>query len=318
MRSSVDDRAARRRLLPIFLTLIAVVALAVFVAGCGDDDKSDEGATSETTAAKFDPSTVQEDPAVAEQVPADVKEKGTLVVATDASYPPNEFIAEDGKTIIGMDADMAQALGNTMGLKVELQNATFDAILPGIAAGKYDVGMSSFTDTKEREQTVDMVTYLLAGTGFYTQAEGGTQISGLDDLCGLTIAVERGTTQADDGEAQSKKCVKDGKDPVKVDTFNDQNAANLAVTSKKAQIGMADSPVAAYIVKQSDGKLVKTGEDYGEAPYGIALDKGSELTPVVLAAMQSLISNGYYEKILATWGLSDEAIDEPKINDGIE
>jgi polar amino acid transport system substrate-binding protein len=313
-----SDRGSRwRGLLATAVALIVVAALALALAGCGDDDEGEEGATG-ATAATFDPSTVTEDPAVAAQVPADVKEEGTLTVATDASYPPDEFIAEDGKTIIGMDPDMAQALGNTMGLEVKLINATFDSILPGIAAEKYDLGMSSFTDTKEREQTVDMVTYMVAGTGFYTQADGGTEISGLADLCGLTIAVERGTTQADDGEAQSQKCVKADDEPVKVDTFNDQNGANLAVTSKRAEIGMADSPVAAYIVKQSDGKLKSTGKDYGEAPYGIALDKGSELTPVVLAAVKSLIANGHYEAILAAWGLENQAIDEPKVNDGIE
>ncbi len=317
-----SDRAGAgrgRRLLTLLLTLIATAALALALTGCGDDDEGEEGATGATgQTATFDPSTVKEDPEVSAQVPADVKDKGTLTVATDASYPPNEFIADDGKTIVGMDADLAEALGNTMGLDVKLVNATFDSILPGIAAKKYDLGMSSFTDTKEREQTVDMVTYLLAGTGFYTQSDNGTDVQGLADLCGLTIAVERGTTQADDGEAQSRKCVDAGKDPVKVDTFNDQNGANLAVTAKRAEIGMADSPVAAYIVQQSDGKLKKTGQDYGEAPYGVALDKGSEMTPVVLAALQSLMENGHYEHILMIWGLSDEAIDEPKINDGVE
>src|SRR5665213_1101755 len=89
---------------------------------------------------------------VAAEVPAAYKTKGTLTVAADATYAPNEFIASNGKTVIGMDADLAKALGIVMGLKVKVVNATFDSIIPGLASHKYDIGMSSFTDTKAREK----------------------------------------------------------------------------------------------------------------------------------------------------------------------
>jgi polar amino acid transport system substrate-binding protein len=289
------------------ITLIALIAVVSVLAGCGDS--KDEGATQSTSA-----DTVQKDDAAAAKLPAAIADGGTLTFAMDASYPPNEFFDEDGKTIIGMDADMANAIADTLGLKAELKNVTFDAILPGLAAGKYDVGMSSFTDTKEREQTVDMITYLTAGTKFYTSASKPTEINGLDDLCGLTVAVEKGTTQADDATAQSAKCTKAGKEKVTVDVFPDQNGANLALTSGRAQIGMADSPVGAYIVKQSGGKLIETGTDYGEAPYGIAVSKKSELAPAMQAAVQSLIASGKYKSILEEWNLVDEGIETSEIN----
>ncbi|MBJ7348475.1 MAG: ABC transporter substrate-binding protein [Thermoleophilaceae bacterium] len=294
--------------------LMAFVACALLaLSGCGDSG-------SDTKTAKETPTaiTATADPAVAAMVPAAIKDKGELVVASDATYPPNEFVDTDGKTIIGMDPDLAKALGQVMGVKVVVKNATFDSILPGLAANKYDLGMSSFTDTKEREKTVDMVTYLIAGTSFYTAATDGTEITGLDGLCGLTVAVEKGTTQADDAEAQSAKCKTAGKKPVTVQVFTDQNAANLALTSGRAQVGMADSPVTAYIIEQSDGKLVATGQAYGEAPYGIAVNKESRLTGAVLAGLKSLIAGGQYKAILAKWNLADAAISEPKINDGIE
>lgn len=294
--------------------LIAIVASALLaLSGCGDNDSAKEAVKESPTAI-----TAVTNAAVAKLVPAAIKDKGELVVAADATYPPNEFVDTDGKTIIGMDPDLAKALGEVMGIKVVVKNATFDSILPGLAANKYDLGMSSFTDTKEREKTVDMVTYLIAGTSFYTAATDGTEVTGLDDLCGLTVAVEKGTTQADDAEAQSEKCESAGKKPVTVQVFTDQNAANLALTSGRAQIGMADSPVAAYIVKQSDGKLVSTGQAYGEAPYGVAINKESNLAPAILAGMKALIAGGQYKAILAKWNLSDAAIAEPKINDGIE
>src|SRR5207247_6140368 len=141
----------------------------------------------------------------------------------EATYAPNEFIGKNGHTVEGMDADLAQALAQVMGLKAKVVNATFDSIIPGLAAHKYDLGMSSFTDTKEREKTVDFVTYFSAGTSFYVKAQGGPTINSLADLCGHTVAVEKGTTQADDSTAQGKKCKAAGKKGVNVLVFPDQN-----------------------------------------------------------------------------------------------
>ena len=152
-----------------------------------------------------------------------------LTVATDATYAPSEFIAANGKTIVGMDPDLAQALGAVLHRKVKVVNATFDSIIPGLASGKYDLGMSSFTDTKEREKVVDFVTYFTAGTAFYVKASGGPSIGSLAALCGHSVGVERGTIQADDAKAQDGKCKKAGKDGVKVSVYPDQNSANLAI-----------------------------------------------------------------------------------------
>jgi polar amino acid transport system substrate-binding protein len=218
---------------------------------------------------------------------------------------------------VGMDADLAKALGAVMGLKVNLTNETFDGIIPGLDTGKYDVGMSSFTDTKEREKTVDFVTYFQAGTSFYEKAEGGPTITDLASLCGLKVAVEKGTTQQDDATKQGKKCVKAGKETVTVDTFPDQNGANLALQSGHDQVGMADSPVAAYQVQQSDGAFQLAGQAYGVAPYGIALPKDNGMAPAMLAALKELMKNGAYTQILAKWGVQSGAITKPVINGAI-
>jgi polar amino acid transport system substrate-binding protein len=174
--------------------------------------------------------------------------------------------------------------------------------------------MSSFTDTKEREQKVDFVTYFSAGTSFYGKATGAPAVQGLADLCGLTAAVEKGTTQAADGAAQDKKCRAAGKKGVTVSVFRDQNGANLALSSGRADIGMADSPVADYIVKQSGGRFKAVGQPYGTAPYGIALPKGSGLAKPVQAALTALIADGTYQKILDKWGIGSGAITSPAIN----
>jgi polar amino acid transport system substrate-binding protein len=289
---------------------VAVLAsMAVIVGGCGSDDGSSE-ATSTPAAGGA------KNAAAAAQVPAEIKRKGTLRVAADATYPPNESIAADGKTVVGMDADLAKALAAALGLKAQVVNATFDSIIPGLASGKYDLGMSSFTDTKEREQTVDFVTYFTAGTSFYVKKDG-PDVGGLADLCGQKVAVEKGTTQAADVAAQGKKCMAAGKPAVKLSVFPDQNGANLAINSGRADIGMADSPVAAYQVQRSNGQFRLVGKPYGTAPYGIAIPKDNGMAKPVLAALEALMADGRYAAILKKWGVQQGAISSPKINGAI-
>jgi polar amino acid transport system substrate-binding protein len=303
--------------LTVLIALIAFAAVTVAV-GCGggDDNESTSGGGGGTLTATPDLN-VAADPAVASQVPAAIKSKGTLTVAADATYPPDEFIASDGKTVIGMDADLADALASVMGLQASIQNVTFDAIIPGLSAGKYDLGMSSFTDTKDREQTVDFVTYLQAGSSIYVKADGGPDLTSLDALCGHKVSAERGTTQSDQIDEQNKKCTAEGKPGVTPVILPDQNGVNLAVTSGRADAAMADSPVAVYIAEKSNGQLKVTGGPFPPEPYGIAIPKDSGLAQPVLAGIKALMADGTYKKILEYWGLEAGAIDNPTINGAV-
>jgi polar amino acid transport system substrate-binding protein len=288
------------------LVWFPVALTAVVLAGCGGDD-NEKSSSSKLPA-------VSKNAKIAGEVPAAVKKKGTLIVAADATYAPNEFFAPDGKTIQGMDADLAKDLGAVMGLKTKVVNANFDSILPGLTAKKYDLGMSSFTDTREREKTVDFVVYYEAGTSFFTKAQGGATVKGLSDLCGHKVAVEKGTTQQEDSTKESKKCKASGKPAVKVLVFPDQNGANLALSSGRAELGMADSPVADYQVKKSNGQFKIVGKSYGPFPYGIAIAKNNGMAKPVLDAVKELMSNGAYKAILEKWGIESGAISNPKIN----
>ncbi|MFL5829812.1 MAG: ABC transporter substrate-binding protein, partial [Solirubrobacteraceae bacterium] len=291
-----------------FVALLAVIC-AAGVIGCGSSSSSSSSTSSASSASSS--AAPASNSAVAALVPAAVKSKGTLTVAADASYAPNEFIGPDGHTVIGMDADLIKAIGGLMGVKVNVVNATFDSIIPGLAAKKYDVGISSFTDSKEREKTVDFVTYLTAGESFYTKAQGGTTISSIADLCGHTVAVEKGTTELTDAQTQSGKCKTAGKPAVTILPFPDQNGANLAVSTGRAQLGFADSPVAEYQVKKSSGQFKLVGQSFANAPYGIAIPKGSGLDKPILAALQELMKNGQYKAILTHWGVEAGAISSP-------
>jgi polar amino acid transport system substrate-binding protein len=302
-------------------SLVSAAALVLCVAavvGCGSTSSSSSSSATSTAASSGSAGSggtpaSGADPSVAKLVPAAIKSKGTLTVAADASYAPNEFFASDGKTVIGMDADLSKALAATMGLKANVVNETFDGIIPGLAAGKYDMGASSFTDTKEREKTVDFVDYLSAGESFFTKASGGVAVSKLSDICGKSVAVEKGTTEETDAQAESKKC----SSPVKVLSFPDQNGANLALSSGRAQLGFADSPPAAYAVKKSNGQFKLVGPTLAAAPYGLAIPKKSGLAQPVLAALKVLMKNGSYTKILTKWGVQAGAITMPKINGAI-
>jgi len=253
---------------------------------------------------------------IAAEVPSAIASKGTLVVAADASYAPNEFVAPDGHTVIGMDADLAVTLATVMGLRVNVQNVGFDAIIPGLASGKYDLGMSSFTDTKDREKTVDFVTYFSAGSSFFVKSAGGPNIQTSADLCGHHVAVETTTVQLDDANAQKKKCTDSGKADVDVQVYPDQNAANLALSSGRADVGYADSPVVAYAVKQSNGQFKLSGQAFNTAPYGIAIPKNNGMTKPIQDALKELIADGIYKQILDRWGIAAGAINNPQINVG--
>lgn len=253
------------------------------------------------------------DKAAAALVPAKIKSKGTLTIASDASYAPNEFIGSDGKTVIGMDVDLINALLGKLGLKAKVVNATFDTIIPGLASGKFDIGISSFTDTKAREKQVNFVDYFKAGTSFFEKASGGPKITNLASLCGLSVSVETGTTEQDDATAQAKKCPSGKK--LTVLPFPNQSAANLALSSGRAQVSMADSPVAAYQVKQSHGQFKLAGDTYGTAPYGIAVPKSAgTLDKAMLAALKDLVKSGQYATILKKWGVQSGADTTPALN----
>ncbi len=302
------------RTTPARLTAV-VLALMLFAAACGsskDNAKTDTGnGGSSTTAAA---SGVDE--ALAAKLPEKIKSAGKIIVATDASYAPNEFFAEDNTTIQGMDVDLGKAIGEVLGVKVEFENATFDEIIPALGT-RYDIGMSSFTDSKEREQTVDMVTYFQAGTSFLVQEGKNQDLSSLDALCGKKVGVEKGTVQLDDATAQSDTCTAAGKGAVSVEAFPDQAGANTALNSGQVDVVMLDTPVAEYQAKLSEGSFEVIGQSYGVAPYGVAVPKTSEyagMTDAILGAIKKLNADGKYTSILTDWGIADGAITDFQIN----
>ncbi|QSB13698.1 ABC transporter substrate-binding protein [Natronosporangium hydrolyticum] len=297
-------RSTRRRALTGFTAASAAVVLALAGCGNGDDNNNDND--------NGDTPTIEADPDLAELVPDDIAADGQLSVGVDATYPPNEYLAEDGQTVEGFDVDLFDAVAAKLGLTVEWSPAPFGAIIPGVESGEYEVGVSSFTINEERLTEVDMVSYFNAGTQW--AAPAGEPVDP-DNACGLRIAVQRDTVQVDDITERSEQCEADGESAITIEQFQGQDLATASVVSGQNDAMLADSPVSAYAVAQTDGALELVGEIYDAAPYGYVVNQDqSQLAEALQAGLQAIIDDGTYLDILTEWGVEGGAIDDPAVN----
>ena len=290
-------------------------ALCVSAAACGTSDEASSSG-SETSAASpqaYDVSKIETDEEIAALLPDSVKQDGVLTVGMDTSYAPAEFLAEDGKTPEGYDVDLAKALGKVFGLDTKIISSTFDTIVPSVGT-KYDLGITAMTITQERMDAVDFVSYYKAGSSWAVK-KGNPEHIDVNDLCGKKIAVQVGTTQEEEANEIKQQCAADGKAAVEVMPSKLQTDAATAVATGKADVFYADSPVAGYAISQTGDALEDLGSAEGVVKQGIAIKKGdTELAKAVQAAMQHLMDDGTYMKILEAWGVESGAIKTAEIN----
>lgn len=297
------------------------VAMLATGAACGTSDDSDASASKSSSKSSeltgYDVSGVKKDDAIAKMLPDYVTKDGKLTIGTNPSYAPAEFLDADGKTQIGYDMDLARAMGNIFGLDTEIVSSNFDTIIPAIGS-KYDLGIAAFTITKERMESVDFVSYFTAGMG-YAVAAGNPKNVDENDLCGLNVAVETGTVEEEAINKTAKQCKADGKKDITIQSSKQQTDATTAVVTGKADVFFADSPVVGYAIAQTDGQLEQLGKDFDEVPNAIAIKKGdSQTTEAVQKAMQKLMDDGTYTKILQHWGVESGALDKAEINPAVE
>jgi polar amino acid transport system substrate-binding protein len=291
--------------LAVLLTASGALALSGCASG-GDSGGSGGGETTAASGAKVDE--------IANTVPEEIKSTGKLIVGVNIPYAPNEFKDASGK-IVGFDVDLMNAIADTLGLTAEYREADFAKIIPSVQGGTFNVGMSSFTDTKEREQSVDFVTYFSAGTQWAQRPDNPINPA---DACGKKVAVQATTYQeTDELPAKSKACTDAGKPAIAITPFDGQDAATNAVVLGQVDAMSADSPVTAYAIKQSNGKLEAAGEIFDAAPYGWPVAKGSPLAQSLQQALEHLIENGKYEEIAKNWGVESGMIDKPVVNGAI-
>ncbi|MEU7409008.1 ABC transporter substrate-binding protein [Streptomyces sp. NPDC042638] len=308
--------AARSRLAAVGAIAVAGTLL---LTGCGDqtqDKDKNSGSASTSTAP------------LADKLPQAIRSKGKIKVGSDIAYAPVEFKDSSGK-VVGLDPDLAAAMGKQLGVTFEFENGTFDALLTGLRSGRNDIAMSAMTDNKNRQQGidpdtgkkvgegVDFVDYLTAGVSIYTR-KGDTQgITNWSDLCGKKVAVERGTVSEDLAKQEAKKCP--GGKKLAIEAFDDDQQSQTRLRSGGVDAASSDFPVAAYAVKTSGGgkDFQIVGDQVEAAPYGIAVAKDdAQLRDALQAAMNAIIKNGEYKKILEKWGAQDGAVKESAINGG--
>jgi polar amino acid transport system substrate-binding protein len=286
-----------------FLGLAAATALTMSLAACGAKSNETPGSTAASTTV---------DAALAAKVPAAIRSAGIVVVGTDSTYAPSEFLDADGKTVIGFDVDLFNAVAAKLGLKVDWRTAKFDDIIPGIGSGKYQVGVSSFTINDERKLQANMVSYYSAGTQW--AAKKGATVDP-DNACGVKVAVQTGTVQVDDITARSKTCTGAGKAAITIDQYQAQSDATAAIVSGKDDAMLADSPVSAYAVQQTKGQLALVGPIYGSAPYGYVVAKAqTDLAQALQGAVQALITDGTYKTVLTKWAVDAGGITTSAVN----
>ncbi|MEV6645937.1 ABC transporter substrate-binding protein [Amycolatopsis sp. NPDC051371] len=306
---------------------VLLASLAVLVTACGGGPDG-AGGTSQAPGAPASgiPDTaaivqgVQKDAQLNAALPANVKQAGVLHLASNLQSAPNNFYAADGKTPIGYEVDLAKAIAAKLGVTVTHQDMAFGSLITSLQSGRIDLTMAGMNDTKARQAQIDFVDYFTSGITIMIRKGNPDGITGPDTLCGKSVAVVQGTSHQKFAEAQSTKCTQAGKPALNVTaTDSDNQNQNQLRTGRVAAI-LNDLPSAVYISRTAgDGKFfeVVPGEPIEGGPYGIGVNKQNKpLTESVQKALQALITDGTYGKILQAWGVEQGAIKEAAVNGG--
>jgi len=277
-------------------TLALVTALALVAGACGgDDDTTAAGGSASGSATADNP----------------------LKVGSDIAYAPVEFYKEGTKTAQGIDIDLCEAIAKKMSRPgCQFQNGTFDGLIPALKSKRFDIIMSAMSDTAERQKQLDFVDYFTVGTSILV-AKGNPQgINGLDDLCGKTIGLQRGTTQEEVATTQKDKCKASGSD-LNILAFDTDVDAQQALRAGRSVADMNDFPVAAYVAQQSNGAFEVVGDQIEAGPYGIGVRKDdTTLRDNLQKALKAVIEDGTYDKILTKWNVTKGALKTAVINGG--
>jgi len=290
--------ATRGKLWRLLGLLLAVTLMA---AACGSDDGEGDGE------AEVEGGGGAELTELGAMLPEEIQESGTIRVGSDIAYPPVEFYEEgDEETAVGIDPDLGAAMGEKLGVEFEFVNGTFDGLITGLQSGRYDIIMSAMSATEERAQEISFVHYFNVGTSILVQRGNPENIESLEDLCGHTVALQRGTTQEEVVTEQQAACEEQG-DTLEILPFDRDTEALLQVKSGRAVADLNDFPVAAYTAQTESGgeDFEVVGEQIDAGPYGIGISKeDAELRDAIVAALEAVIEDGTYDEILEKWDVT--------------
>ncbi|MEW1698742.1 ABC transporter substrate-binding protein [Streptomyces sp. NPDC093249] len=299
--------------------LITAAALGLTACAGGEPATAPAGAAGAPAAGKGALPTedvvagVRRNEAAARLLPADVRGRGSFTLASSVATPPSSTYLPDGRTVVGVDADFAAAVGKALGLEVKREVVGFEAILPALGSGKYDVGTGNFGVTEERRKAIDFVTYINDGQGFASRADSPLKaVTDLTQLCGLKVAVNAGTTFERTLEQNKGRCARAGKPAYEVNVYSETGAIWMSLQQGRSDVVMNTINGVRYAVTQQ--RNVKFLNEYRRLDVGFAFKKGTPLAPAFQAAVNGLKADGTYDRILRKWGVTGSGIETSRIS----
>ncbi|MGK4582967.1 ABC transporter substrate-binding protein [Kitasatospora sp. HPMI-4] len=306
-----------RRPFPAAAALLPVLVLTACGATPAATDTAAVAGSSAVAAAGQDVvSGVRKVDAVAALLPEEVRRAGTLRLGGAVGSPPTAFYPDPAtRKAAGLDVDVADAVAGVLGITVQHETAAFETILPALGSGKYDVGTGNFGVTAARLKSVDFVTYIDDGQGFAVRKEDTSlpPVTDLVQLCGLTIGTGVGTTFESTLNARKNVCTDVGKKPYEVKAYSDGGALLTSLRQGKVDTVMSTINGLRYQASQP-ASGTRFLSEFHRLDVGFAFKKGSPLTPAFQAAVNQLIKDGTYDRILRKWGTEDSAVTESRIN----
>lgn len=257
-------------------------------------------------------------PAIAQELPARIKDAGKIIIATMPNYPPITYKDPATNELQGFDIDLGEAIGKELGVKVEWQEIAFAQMLPSLQTGRVDLAMAGMSDKKARQETADFIDYMKSGAQFYTSKALAAEIKTVDDLCGKSVGASRSTDWPAQITAWSEaNCVAKGKPAVTVMGTEGSADARTQIKSQRLQAAAQGNETLPYNQKLEPDTYVTLGEAFSQSLAGIPVLKSeTQLRDAVKAALEKLQANGTYDALLDKYGLKANKLAPITINMG--
>lgn len=291
------------------LVISLIVASSVSLVSCGAGEE-----VSPVPKQTFD---VAEESGLSSSLPSSIKESGTVSIAVAVGSAPDVFQDEFGN-LTGWEVDLAKAAAARLGLEPDFSEISFDSVIPGLQAERYDIAFGQIGITNERMEKIDQVSTGLGNQAFAAPSDTSTKVDAIDDLCGMKVGTTRGSRQQQFAEEQTRKCTAEGNEPIGLQVYDDGTKANLAMLSGRADVSWSGSTSMNYFVKVSKGKAKIVGHYLEPYPLGGALRKDSDFSRSYAAAVNTLIDDGTYQQIMKKWGIPDSIIDHAEVNPNVK
>lgn len=292
-------------------SVIGVALAAVLLVGCSSSEAGEAAGGPANAGTTTEPTMAPVADAAA-LVPQAIRDSGKVIVAIPTNEPPTQFYREGTKEMTGLNPDVARLLAGALDLDIQIEVTNFDAIIPGLAANRFDLTVSSMTPTAERMKQLDFVEYVRVGNGLGVEA-GNPQKIDFDSLCGKRVAVLKGSYQLTVRVPEMvAACAESGNGELEILQFPDTQQAVSSTLSGRSDAVFADAPILAYAADK-DARFEIAGEnDFGNVGIGIPKDKG--MLDAVAAGMQAVVESDEYRDVLASYGLDSMAIETAAVN----